>query len=113
MYRYYYTEDGTITIAQQHSQGFILSDQGLWVDDETKRDVNLCKYIDGEFVDYTPPTVTMTTPYDQARRNNFGTAEQQMALLYDDIKAGKFGEDAKTGLWYLHVKDVKDANPKD
>jgi hypothetical protein len=113
MYRYYYTEDGVIVRRFTLTPGFEFTHEGSYVDDATFRDINLCKYIDGEFVDYTPPTVTRTTPYDQARRNNFGTAEQQMALLYDDIKAGLFGEDAKTGLWYLHVKAVKDANPKD
>ena len=113
MYRYYYTADGTITHSYEHNNTILISSEGTWVDDATFRDVNLWKYVNGEFVAHTPPTITRTTPYDQARRNNFGSAEQQMALLYDDIKAGKFGEDAKTGLWYLHCKAVKDANPKD
>ena len=33
-------------------------------------------------------------------------------LTYGNMDSGKFGDDAKTGLWYLHVKAVKDANPK-
>ena len=33
-------------------------------------------------------------------------------MLYRDIDAGKLGNDAKTGEWYLHVKKVKDDNPK-
>jgi hypothetical protein len=33
-------------------------------------------------------------------------------MLYRDIDAGKLGADAKTGEWYLHIKSVKDNNPK-
>ena len=36
----------------------------------------------------------------------------QLNLLYDDIADGKFGEEAKTGKWYLACKAAKDANPK-
>ena len=32
--------------------------------------------------------------------------------LYNDIESGKFGDNAKTGEWYLWVKGIKDANPK-
>tara|TARA_R110000803_G_scaffold54209_1_gene110858 strand:+ start:2387 stop:2728 length:342 start_codon:yes stop_codon:yes gene_type:complete len=112
MFRYYYQEDGTITRAYEHSTVIAIPTEGTWVDDATFRDVNLWKYVDGEFVSHTPTPRSRTTAYDQSRRNNFGSAEQQMALLYDDIDSGKFGDDAKTGLWYLHVKAVKDANPK-
>lgn len=114
MFRYYYDNDtGMLLQRRQHHQVTTLPTDGDWVDDALRRNINQWRYVDGEFVEYTLPTPTRPVAYDQARRNNFGTAEQQMALLYDDIKAGKFGEDAKTGLWYLHVKAVKDANPKD
>ena len=33
-------------------------------------------------------------------------------MLYKDIDAGKLGDNAKTGAWYLHIKAVKDNNPK-
>jgi len=36
----------------------------------------------------------------------------QLDLLYKDIAAGKLGEDAKTGGWYLDVKAVKDKYTK-
>jgi hypothetical protein len=32
--------------------------------------------------------------------------------LWRDIDAGKFGETAKTGEWYLAMKAVKDKYPK-
>ena len=37
---------------------------------------------------------------------------EQLDQLFKDITAGKFGDDAKTGEWYIAVKEVKDANPK-
>lgn len=36
----------------------------------------------------------------------------QLDKLYHDIDDGKLGEDAKTGDWYLAVKQVKDDHPK-
>jgi len=42
----------------------------------------------------------------------YGRLAEQLDMLYRDVHAGKFGEDAKTGEWYLHVKSVKDDNPK-
>ena len=36
----------------------------------------------------------------------------QLDKLYHDIDDGLLGEDAKTGSWYLAVKEVKDNNPK-
>ena len=37
---------------------------------------------------------------------------EQLDMLYKDIDAGKLGDNAKTGAWYLHIKAVKDNNPK-
>ena len=37
---------------------------------------------------------------------------EQLDQLYRDITAGKFGNDAKTGEWYIAIKEVKDTNPK-
>ena len=42
----------------------------------------------------------------------YGKLGNQLDMLYKDIAAGKFGDDAKTGAWYLHIKAVKDTNPK-
>ena len=38
--------------------------------------------------------------------------QAQLDQLYRDINAGKFGDDAKTGEWYIAIKEVKDTNPK-
>ena len=46
------------------------------------------------------------------RTYQYRSWEHQLDMLYNDIEAGKFGEDAKTGSWYLWVKGIKDANPK-
>tara|TARA_R100000734_G_C3297035_1_gene88083 strand:- start:86 stop:364 length:279 start_codon:yes stop_codon:yes gene_type:complete len=37
---------------------------------------------------------------------------EQLDQLFRDITAGKFGEDAKTGEWYIAIKAVKEGNPK-
>lgn len=42
----------------------------------------------------------------------YGSLGDQLDMLYKDIDAGKFGDDAKTSTWYLHIKSVKDSNPK-
>ena len=36
----------------------------------------------------------------------------QLDKLFHDIDDGKLGEDAKTGTWYLAVKQVKLDHPK-
>lgn len=42
----------------------------------------------------------------------YGQISEQLDMLYKDIDAGKFGDTAKTSAWYLHIKAVKDNNPK-
>tara|TARA_R100000152_G_C6715453_1_gene142306 strand:- start:39 stop:317 length:279 start_codon:yes stop_codon:yes gene_type:complete len=37
---------------------------------------------------------------------------EQLDQLFRDITTGKFGDDAKTGEWYIAIKAVKDTNPK-
>lgn len=46
------------------------------------------------------------------RRNSFEEITEQLDMLFHDIEAGKFGEDAKTGQFCLHIKGIKDNNPK-
>ena len=46
------------------------------------------------------------------RRNSFEEITEQLDMLFHGIEAGKFGEDAKTSRFYLHIKGIKDANPK-
>ena len=50
--------------------------------------------------------------YIDARVAAYERLEDQLDMLYKDIDAGKFGEDAKTGTWYLHIKGIKDGNAK-
>ena len=52
------------------------------------------------------------TQHNHAREMAYGSIENELDMLYKDIEAGLFGESAKTGSFYLHVKSVKDANPK-
>ncbi len=44
--------------------------------------------------------------------NFYDSIVNQLDMLYKDIDAGKLGDNAKTGAWYLHIKSVKDNNPK-
>ena len=46
------------------------------------------------------------------RQAQYGSLESQLNMLFDDIDSGKFGEIAKTGSWYLHIKSVKDSIAK-
>ena len=45
-------------------------------------------------------------------KTTYGNLSEQLDMLYRDVAAGKFGDDAKTGEWYVHVKKTKDDNPK-
>ena len=38
--------------------------------------------------------------------------KQQFEMLYDDIKDGKFGEEAKTGKFFTATDKIKTDNPK-
>tara|TARA_X000001382_G_scaffold63624_1_gene44038 strand:- start:2746 stop:2934 length:189 start_codon:yes stop_codon:yes gene_type:complete len=46
------------------------------------------------------------------RRLGYGDVAVQLDKLWHDIDDGKFGADAKTGTWFLAIKQVKDNNPK-
>lgn len=46
------------------------------------------------------------------RSEQYNIWQYQLDLLWHDIDAGLFGDAAKTGQWYNHIKAVKDANPK-
>ena len=43
---------------------------------------------------------------------NYPFWPDQLEMLYRDIDSGKFGEDAKTGEFFLSIKGVKDGSPK-
>ena len=44
--------------------------------------------------------------------NTYPKISEQLDQLYHDIEAGKFGNDAKTGSWYVGISSVKAAHPK-
>ena len=46
------------------------------------------------------------------RRFGYGDVAVQLDKLWHDINDGKFGDSAKTGTWYTHIKSVKDSNSK-
>ena len=50
--------------------------------------------------------------YKVSREINYPSLPEQFDQLFRDITAGKFGDDAKTGEWYIAIKGVKDSNPK-
>ena len=45
----------------------------------------------------------------QSGETMYGTWQEQLAMLYDDMLAGKLDS---TGTFFAHNKSVKDANPK-
>jgi len=59
--------------------------------------------------------VNLATPgnnYVGKRTQYYPEYRYQLDLLWHDIDAGKFGDDAKTGQFYLKRKAVKDKFPK-
>ena len=50
--------------------------------------------------------------YKVSREINYPSLPEQFDQLFRDITAGKFGDAAKTGEWYIAIKAIKDANPK-
>lgn len=45
------------------------------------------------------------------RRAEYEQIAEQLDMLFKDIDAGLFGEPAKTGAFYAHIKAIKDAYP--
>jgi len=50
--------------------------------------------------------------HDVAREKLYAKLADQLDMLFKDIDAGVFGEDAKTGSFYTAIKSVKDTHPK-
>ena len=44
--------------------------------------------------------------------SGYGSIGEQLDKLYHDIDAGKFGSDAKTGVWFVGITSVKTAISK-
>ena len=65
----------------------------------------------------TPPPELMAkfdelNSWRNLRTQQYGNISDQLNLLFDDIDAGLFGEQAKQGLWYQHIKSVKQSVQK-
>lgn len=74
---------------------------------------------------YNKPSITelrqlWTSKYQNAwkvycrnitRAGEYPKLNEQLANLFDDVKAGLFGEAAKSGKWYTSIKAIKDSNP--
>ena len=50
--------------------------------------------------------------YADKRRRAYNAQHDQLDDLYHDITAGKLGETAKTSVFYLHRKSIKDKYSK-
>tara|TARA_B100000085_G_C18245557_1_gene391712 strand:- start:78 stop:524 length:447 start_codon:yes stop_codon:yes gene_type:complete len=50
--------------------------------------------------------------YSRIRKEKYGSVSNQLDLLYKDIESGLFGDSAKTGSWFTHVKTIKENYPK-
>jgi len=48
----------------------------------------------------------------RVKRQNLYILSIQLEKLYDDVNAGLFGEDAKTGEFYTYINNIKDSIPK-
>lgn len=57
-------------------------------------------------------TAQSINEYPYLRKPEYGEINNQLDKLYHDINNGLFGENAKTGTWFNHVKNVKEKYPK-
>lgn len=122
-FRYFYDDQGYIIKRQKIEQGLLVEDDGNYVDIDgfyhrtlwrwDTATNTMVKRSDHNLQEHQQMAPKQERTWDQKRRKDYGTSEQQMNWLYDDIKDGKFGETAKTGKWYLHIKAVKERHPKD
>ena len=111
-WRYFYNTNGTILSMAEVTD--FLADHGSqpYVDSETLLDPDAFKIENNEFVSIAKPQITQPQDWQAQRRRAYGHSEHQLALLYDDVKAGLFGEAAKTSAWFQHVSEVKLNIPK-
>jgi len=57
-------------------------------------------------------TAQSINEFSYLRKSEYGEINNQLDMLYHDINNGLFGENAKTGTWFSHVKNVKEKYPK-
>ena len=108
---------------------YIEANSGIW--DDTKVSLQNNSDGKGDFISswsysFSKPTDSQIASYETAgntaetlsgvlskRQIEYLTWQEQLDKLYHDINNGKFGDTAKTGTWYTHIKAVKDANSKE
>lgn len=64
-----------------------------------------------ETTDLLPGQYYEQFSWREKRKNSYDIAEQ-LGLIYDDIQAGVFGEDAKTGKFATYITQLKQQFPK-
>lgn len=117
MWKYFYDETGEIAMYSEVHPGADVPDMPgfeVYVSDQ-QLDVSTTKIdpVTKQPVSKPPRTrQAPTTNWSSQRNYEYGTAEQQLGLLYDDIASGVFGESAKQSQWFQHITAVKQANPK-
>lgn len=73
----------------------------------------MSEMINDLFAGLPPPDPRMIEwTHEIAREKLYAKVENQLDMLYKDINAGLFGEEAKTGQFYLAIKTVKETHPK-
>ena len=93
-----------------------------WSDSKNKIYANLIVHDGGSKPtesDCTTGLSTLQTAWDERNKkykferiNSYGGIGEQLDKLYHDIDAGKFGSDAKTGVWFVGISSVKTAIAK-
>ena len=68
--------------------------------------------IENLFAGLPPPDPRMIEwTHELAREKLYADIKEQLGMLYKDVEAGLFGETAKTGSWFQHIKEVKETHP--
>lgn len=64
------------------------------------------------FANNPPPDPRLVAyPHDIARQHLYPELREQLGMLWHDIDAGLFGEQAKTGQFYTTISAIKAAHP--
>jgi hypothetical protein len=57
-------------------------------------------------------TAQSINEYPYLRKPEYGEINVQLDMLFHDVNNGLFGDNAKTGTWFNHVKSIKEKYPK-
>lgn len=113
MNRIFYSSEGVIE--QQYTNIKIAPTVGNYFDVEDKININHYRVdVATKTLVYVgePPVVERTRNYQELRRAEYGPVADQLGMLWDDINAGVFGEQAKTSTWFQAIAAIKQANPR-